>query len=211
MDPKPSSSSASPVGSRRARNVLTIEKKMEIIKLLKKGATATALSTQFNVPRTTINDLKKNADEIEKLSSQMESLDGRVKKRKTMKGAANEALDTALYMWFIQKRAEGIPLSGPIVAEKAILFNQKLNGDPSFKASSGWLDNFKNRHGIRELNIEGEKLSAASTETVNEFKEMFQKMIEEEGMISKCLLNSILILMKIILKRFDSWPSLQWR
>ena len=30
-----------------------------------------------------------------------------------------------------------------------------------FKASTGWLDKFKNRRGIRKLNIQGEKLSAA--------------------------------------------------
>lgn len=181
MEPTPSSSSASP-GSKRIKTVLTLEKKLEIIKELKKGATATALSGRFGVPRTTINDLKRNADEIEKFSTQMESLDGRPKKRKTMKKAANEDLDTALYLWFIQKRAEGIPLSGPIIAEKAIFFNSKMNGDASFKASSGWLDRFKNRHGIRQLNIEGEKLSATSIETVNAFKEKFQKMIDEQGL-----------------------------
>lgn len=82
---------------KRKRNVLTFEKKLEIIAELKKGATAVALSAKFDVPRTTINDLKKNADEIEKYASHMESLDGRPKKRKTMKRATNESLDTALY------------------------------------------------------------------------------------------------------------------
>lgn len=166
---------------KRKRAVLTLEKKLEIIEALKKGATAVTLSVQFNVPRTTINDLKKKSTEIEQYASQMESLDGRTKQRKTMKGAANEALDTALYLWFIQKRSEGVPLSGPIVAEKALFFNTKLNGDPSFKASCGWLDNFKNRHGIRELNIEGEKMSAACMETVNAFKVKFQQMMDDNG------------------------------
>lgn len=58
-------------------------------------------------------------------------------------------------------------------------FNTKLNGDASFKASVGWVDNFKGRHGIRELKIEGEKMSAAGVETVNAFKDKFQKMIDE--------------------------------
>lgn len=111
----------------------------------------------------------------------METHDGRPKKRKTMKKATNEALDTALYLWFVQKRSEGIPLSGPIIAEKALFFNQKLNGDPNFKASSGWLDKFKNRHGIRELNIEGKKMSAASAETIEAFRAKFKQMIEENG------------------------------
>lgn len=168
-------------GAKRKRNVLTLEKKLEIIKELKKGVTATVLSVQFGVPRTTINDIKKQSDEIEKFASRLESQDGRPKQRKTMKKAANEALDEVLYLWFIQKRSEGIPLSGPIIAEKALFFNTKLNGDANFKASIGWLDNFKNRHGIRQLNIEGEKMSAANIETVNAFKDTFQKMIDQNG------------------------------
>lgn len=175
---------------KRKRNVLTFEKKLEIIREIKKGVSAVALSTQFGVPRTTINDLKKNADEIERFASQMESMDGRSKKRKTMKKAANEALDTALYLWFVQKRSEGVPLSGPIVAEKALQFNAKLNGDASFKASIGWVDNFKGRHGIRELNIEGEKMSAASVETVNAFRDKFKKMIDEMGLTREQIYNA---------------------
>lgn len=85
------------------------------------------------------------------------------------------------YLWFLQKRSEGIPLSGPIVREKAIQFNGKLKGDSSFKASAGWLQKFKSRHDIRELNIEGEKMSAESAETVAEFKTKFEKFISENG------------------------------
>lgn len=107
-----------------------------------------------------------------------------------MKKAANEALDTALYLWFIQKRSEGIPLSGPIIAAKAIQFNMQLNGDANFKASTGWLDNFKNRHGIRELNIQGEKLSAANAETVNNFKRKFDEMITEMGLCRDQVYNA---------------------
>lgn len=187
MEPQPSNSGTT---KKRKRNVLTLEKKLEIIEHLKKGATAVGLSVQFDVPRTTINDIKKNADEIVKYTSQMESYDGRVKKRKTMKKPANEALDNALYLWFIQKRSEGIPLSGPIVAEKALQFNTKLNGDVTFKASNGWLDNFKHRHGIRELNIEGEKMSAASIETINDFKAKFQRMVTEMGLTRDQVYNA---------------------
>lgn len=168
----------------------TFDKKLEIIAELKKGATAAALSVQFVVPRTTINDLKKNASGIEKYATQIESFDGRPKKRKTMKRAANEALDTAVYLWFVQKRSEGIPLSGPIISEKALQFNAKLNGDASFKASSGWLESFKNRHGMRKLNIEGEKMSAASIETVNAFKVKFQKMIDENHLTRDQVYNA---------------------
>lgn len=51
------------------------------------------------------------------------------------------------------------------LSEKALLFNEKLGGNSDFKALSG-LERFKNRHGIRELNVQGEKLSATSIDTI---------------------------------------------
>lgn len=188
MEPGPSSSGA--LAKKRRREVLTIEKKLEIIDELQKGASAVALSARYDVPRTTINDLKKNADQIKAFASQMESLDGQPKKRKTMKKATNEVLDTAVYLWFVQKRSEGIPVSGPMVCEKAIFFNEKLGGGGQFKASTGWLKNFKHRHGIRELNIEGEKMSAASGEAVDAFKIKFQKMLDEKGLTRDQVYNA---------------------
>ena len=42
--------------------------------------------------------------------------------------------------------------------EKAIEFSKSLNGSANFKASSGWLHHFKKRHGIPELEVQGDKL-----------------------------------------------------
>ena len=89
-----------------------------------------------------------------------------------MKGPSNTALEDALslFTWFTQKRSLGQPISGPLLCEKALLFNQELSGNSDFKASNGWLRAFKSRHGIRELQIEGKTLSgdsnAANTLTI---------------------------------------------
>lgn len=61
MVPQPPTS----VTQKRKRNILPLDKKIEIIeKQLKKGATAVALCTPFNVPRTTINDIKKKPTKL---------------------------------------------------------------------------------------------------------------------------------------------------
>ncbi|KAG5873643.1 hypothetical protein JTB14_036189 [Gonioctena quinquepunctata] len=60
--------------------------------------------------------------------------------------------------WFIQAQSQRIPLSGPIIMTKAIEMIEKLDADPNFKASMGCLVKFKFRHGIRQLDISGEKL-----------------------------------------------------
>lgn len=131
------------------------------------------------MPRTTINDIKSNAAELEKLLTRVERGDSFVKHRKTLKSATNVALDEAVFLRVLQKRNEGVPITGPILCEKALMFNEKLNGDTGFKASEGWLYKFKQRHGIRQLNIEGEKLSAASAEIVSNFKKKFDELMRE--------------------------------
>lgn len=57
--------------------------------------------------------------------------------------------------------------------------NKKLNGIPNFKASMRFLDKFKFRHGIRQLDITREKLSA-NFAVVAEFKEQFKFKIQSE-------------------------------
>ncbi|XP_023221936.1 jerky protein homolog-like [Centruroides sculpturatus] len=79
--------------------------------------------------------------------------------RKIMKKSGNEEVEKSMFMWFIQRRSSGQSISGPLLYEKAIFFDRRLNGDPTFEASSGWLEKFKGRHGIKELEVHGEKLS----------------------------------------------------
>ncbi|KAJ8935904.1 hypothetical protein NQ318_008667 [Aromia moschata] len=64
------------------------------------------------------------------------------------------------FLWFCQKRTVGEPVTGPVLQAKAKQFHVSLNVDSDFSASNGWLARFKKRHGIRCLNIKGEKLSA---------------------------------------------------
>ncbi|KAI4471816.1 hypothetical protein MML48_1g12419 [Holotrichia oblita] len=69
---------------------------------------------------------------------------------------------------------KGEPISGPLICEKALQVNEKLNGPKDFNTSSGWLKNFKTQHGIRELDIQGETFSSdlvAGCAFVEKFKQ----------------------------------------
>lgn len=63
-------------------------------------------------------------------------------------------------------------------------------GEPnSFKASLGWLGKFQARHGIRELVLHGESLSADKS-SIDPFRQDILQLIEKEGLTNDHLFNA---------------------
>ncbi|XP_054745490.1 jerky protein homolog-like [Anastrepha obliqua] len=93
--------------------------------------------------------------------------------------AENKNLDTAVYSWFMQIRAQAQAVNGPLICEKALEMNRKLGGNNDFKASTGCLKRFKSRHGIGGLDIQGKKLSA-DIEAAKKFKENFKSLLVKQ-------------------------------
>ena len=83
---------------------------------------------------------------------------------------------------------EGIPVSGPLLCEKATQLAKKMN-IKNFVASSGWRWRFCRRHGIRNLSLQGEKLSA-DTEAAKEFVPSFNKYIKEKSLSLDQIFNA---------------------
>jgi hypothetical protein len=50
-------------------------------------------------------------------------------------------------------------ISGPMIVAKAKDIKEQMETNTQCTFSDGWLNNFKNRHGIRKLDIAGEKQS----------------------------------------------------
>ena len=73
--------------------------------------------------------------------------------------------------------------------------------DPSaFKAGTGWLKRFKDRHGVRALSVQGKSLSAAA-DTVEPFKEQLCKLIEDETLTLNQVFNCDGLLMQTATKK----------
>lgn len=81
-----------------------------------------------------------------------------------------------------------MPISGNMLKQKALSLSTDLNIG-SFNASSGWLQRFKIRYGIRFLKVTGEKLSA-QPELVDPFKEKLMQVIEEFSLTQHQLYNA---------------------
>ena len=89
-----------------------------------------------------------------------------------MKISEYQKLDEALYIWFRQQREKGMPITGPLLIP--MLYP---NSDKVFTASTGFLWCFCERHGLKELSIQGEKLSAdvvSATTFVHEFSSILE-------------------------------------
>lgn len=95
-------------------------------------------------------------------------------------------------MCFLQKCSSGQLISGLLLCEKELFFNEKLNGENSFQASSGWLQNIKLHRGIREIGLHREKLSACMV-VANNFRKEFERTLELENMKK----NSFTIQMRV--------------
>ena len=123
---------------KRKRVVWSLENKIVILDGLAKVERATKLATKFGIGNATITDLKKNKDKIRSFVALMKNLSV---PRTIMRLAENEKVDEALYLWYTQKRSQGIPVTGPILWEKAGMFHHQLHfkqPSSSFYASTGW-------------------------------------------------------------------------
>lgn len=78
-------------------------------------------------------------------------------------------INDVVYKWFCTARAKGIPISGPIIQEKALQYSRDLNMG-GFKASNGWLDRWKSCYSITSFKISGESASVDMT-TVEDYRQ----------------------------------------
>jgi hypothetical protein len=67
----------------------------------------------------------KNSESILNFVSVLEREDGSMI-RKTVKKVENDKVEAAIYEWFTQKRSAGQPISGLVLCEIALIFNQQL-------------------------------------------------------------------------------------
>ncbi|KAK9892255.1 hypothetical protein WA026_019057 [Henosepilachna vigintioctopunctata] len=170
----------------RKHTTLTLQKKCDILKELDSGKSLSELARLHSIGKSTICDIKRKRKSIEEFVSCSDAGAG---KRRALRMSENLEVENALFTWFLQERSGHTPLSGELICEKAKFFYSRITGREDFKASQGWLEKFKKRHGIRQLTISGEKLSA-DVSAVEPFKLKFLKKIEEMNLVPDQVYNA---------------------
>lgn len=172
----------------RKRKVLSLRDKLDVILSIHNGESGKFLSLKYGVGASTISDIKKNSSKIIDYSSRLCENDGNLS-RKIMKESTNPGMDQAVFKWFVQKRSTGQPISGSLLREKAKSIHELSNCVTHFQASSGWLQRFKSRHGIRSLRICGDKLSA-DVKASNTFVDTLHDIINESKYTKDFIYNA---------------------
>ncbi|CAB3249315.1 unnamed protein product [Arctia plantaginis] len=139
--------------SSQRRKAFTIEEKGAIICRLENGESNSCLAKEFGVGHSTISMIFK------------ESFNSNVLKAKRLRKSRQENVDQALIQWFKNMRNKGIPISGPMLQEKANGFAARF-GILDFNCSASWISRFK-VHNIVAGKIVGESSPVDQNSTTN--------------------------------------------
>jgi len=155
------------------RKRLTLAQKIEIIKFVEaENVGVRAVAEKFNIGKTQVSDILKN--KVYLLQTFVEQ--GSEKSKRKFPKSDGEIIDTVIFQWYLHARVNNIPISGPVLKEKALELASEV-GLNEFKASNGWLQKFKDRHQISYKNINANPTSLKEcviTEWLNNVKEIIK-------------------------------------
>lgn len=167
---------------------LSLEQKVDILKKIDKGVRANRLAIDFGVSESAISQIKKQKLEIyAAVSHSYQEV-----KKKTLHKAEYHDLETKLYEWFLEQRAQNKPVTGIEIKATALKMFPKIYPDKKstdFNASDGWFTKFKRRHGIRFKKICGEILSSDTT-MITPFVHKLRAKMDEMGITTAQLYNA---------------------
>ncbi|CAM5177118.1 unnamed protein product [Eretmochelys imbricata] len=135
----------------------TVEEKLAAIDGVNSKETQAKVSKDIGIAESTLRGWLKNESKLNGFVQNIDSAAGLKRKRVCYSG--KPTIYKATCMGFAWERLKGMPLSGPILQVQATKFGN-LTGDESFLASKGFINCFKKRHGIAQVSISGESLSA---------------------------------------------------
>lgn len=141
----------------KKRRQFSLAEKLKIISAVQGGRKKKDVAQEYRISASTLSTFLKDKEKIQGQVAQHETDPS----RKRICAATFQDVDATVYTWFADVRARKIPVSGPLLCEKAKQFAFALGVDETeFKATSGWLRSFKQRHGIVFKTVAGEGADA---------------------------------------------------
>lgn len=187
------------MATKRKQTSIPLDLKIRLIEEVdKKTRSKVDICKEFNIPKSTLSTILKNREKLEQAATTFSFQPD----RKRLRTADHNQLDEALLCWFKQARAMQVPVSGPILLEKAAELAKTMG--IVFNSSPSWIERFKARNGIHFRTICGESASAPvdgankwiSTDLQRILAEYEPKDIfnaDETGLFYQCLPNKSLV------------------
>lgn len=138
----------------KKRKVLSLEDKAAILDAVSEGERKKDVAARFGIPASSLSTILGSKDAIRNAMKA-----GTSSKKKKLKSSTYPDVDKAVFTWFLDMRAQNVPISGAVLQQKARDFACILGHD-DLTASNGWLQGFKSRHGVVGKVISGESASA---------------------------------------------------
>jgi DNA-binding XRE family transcriptional regulator len=169
-----------------SRKRLSLDEKVKVLKFIKAGNSQATAAVKFNVSRPTVVKIVKEAEQIVQKCKGSNSSSKIVKTR-----AKCELVEVMLHSWHMRVEidAPDLNVTGDVLKTKAIHFRdlilerhgdslpQKIKSDlESFKASNGWLDNYKHRVQTTSIRRCGEH-SSTDPVTIEERMKVIRDML----------------------------------
>ena len=160
--------------AKRARNELSLDKKFHIVEEYESTNGSLGirkLAEKYMCGKTQISNIIKN-----KVSVREQYEKGLPQGKKRNRISQFSDLNDGVWEWYKNKNDQLIPVDGPMIQEFASQVAEKL-GYIDFKASSGWLTRFKERHNLSQHKVCGESADVDTVDTVKSWKERLGSII----------------------------------
>ncbi|CAF3004919.1 unnamed protein product [Rotaria sp. Silwood2] len=146
------------------RHELTLEQKISLIKDNSNGngLSIRTLAEKYSISKSSVTNILTRRTEYE--DDYLTNANKGIKRK--LKNGNGRQIDEILFEWFTAQRAKNIPISGPLLQEKALQIAEELDiSSGEFKASNRWPEKFRHRHMIGYRQISGESSSVSTTTT----------------------------------------------
>ncbi|KAJ7303223.1 hypothetical protein JRQ81_012159 [Phrynocephalus forsythii] len=170
--------------SSKKKEMITVELKKEIIEKYERGMRVAEIARQYKKSTSTICSILKKKEEIRKLD-----LAKGVTRMSKQRPRVLEDVEKLLLVWINEKQLAGDMVTENLICEKAkALYTDLLSRLPAtssdneegFKASRGWLENFKRRSGVRSV-VKHREAASLDAKAAEAFAAEFQKLVVSEG------------------------------
>jgi hypothetical protein len=173
--------------ARRKRVDLTIDKKYENIMMIRKRERYKDIAKKFDIAYSTVRHIKSMEKDIKKYFQA--NLPNSCSFAKHSKLRYSIDLNRVVYQWYTRCKYEKIPLSGRMIRDKALEVNEKLEGDPNFKASYKWFASFRTRNRICLADIKKD-IRIQNAQMTQIFKTKFRYFLEDEDYTLENIYNT---------------------